>query len=48
MEWSRYGDFEERKTGCPEVVIANEVDTGRDENPCDERRWSRVVFPLVA
>jgi len=30
MEWSRYGDLEERKAGCPEVVIPNEVDTGGD------------------
>ena len=47
MEWSRYGDFEDVKAGCSEVVIANEVDTGRDENSCDERICSRVVFPFV-
>ena len=29
------------------MVIANEVDTGRNENSCDERRCPRVVFPFV-
>ena len=47
MEWSRYVDFEEIKVGCPEVVTANKVDTGRNENSCDERRCPRVMFPSV-
>ena len=47
MEWSWYGDLEEIEAGCPEVVIANEVDTGGDQNSCDEGGCSRVVFPFV-
>ena len=47
MEWSWYGDLEEIESGCPQVVIANEVDTGGDQNSCDEGGCSGVVFPFV-
>ena len=47
MEQSWYGDLKEIEAGYPEVVIANEVDTGGDQNSCDEEGYSGVVFPFV-